>query len=67
MSKDLQGLNRLRKKGRDSDQCGENHPSGAKALLILLALSAPVRLRSGQALKSCPDSCLDRAEFFRKL
>jgi hypothetical protein len=53
------GAKQVAEKVPSSHQFHPKRASGAKARVILLALSA--------RLKSCPDSCLDSAEFFRKL
>ena len=70
-------LKRLRKKGAQGPKVPQKHPSGAKALLILWALSA--RLKScpfkteastrvfPQPVKSCPDASGLFIEFFRSL
>jgi hypothetical protein len=50
-----------------SGQIRKSKTSGAKAHVYFAALTAPVRLRSGQALKSSPFKTTPQLELFRNL
>jgi hypothetical protein len=61
------GAKEAAEKGLNSGRAGKKHTSGAKARRLFCCIYGTLRLRSGQALKSCPDTSCSRKEVCRSL